>query len=231
MQIVCPKCGRPVDGADIDIASRLAVCRPCSEVLPLDHPPQTASLALRVPDGLFRPTDLPWVEKRRGERAWRVSIRPPPGLAIRQLVFAVLWTGFMLSFVLLMRGPAHFFAITLLPFVGFGFFVGYLGLAGLNRMVVDINHDMVTATRAPVPELGGVVREPTVNVVGFSPTSHPISSRGGAQMRWRLHVLTRDGRAIPIRVNLTEGAHATYAAERLTQMLAEARQGHVPYRE
>jgi hypothetical protein len=232
VQIVCPKCGHPVRGADIDIGSCLAVCRPCGEVLPLEPPLPPDALALKVPGGLFRPTDLRWVEERQEEQSWRVSIRPRGTQAVGQLVFAVLWTGFMLTCVLLIAGSAPLFSLSLLPLVGVGGLVGYRALKALNHMVVDVDRNLVTATRRPVPEFGSIVREPTFNVVGFKATGYPLSTRGShLLMRWGLHLLTRDGRAIPIRVDLAEGSHASYAAARLTQMLTEARQGSAPYRE
>lgn len=160
-----------------------------------------------------------------------MTIRPRRAQAILQLVLALLWTGFVLTFILLMRGPLFLLAFTLVPLIGVGCFAAYRALYGLNRMVVDVDSDRVTATRGPVPELNGVVREPTVNVVGFKPISQPLQARGGHLLRWGLHLLTRDGRAIPIRMGLTEGSHANYAAARLTQMLVEARQGKAPYRE
>ena len=45
MQIHCPRCGVAVPGADINLASNLAVCRPCGEVIPLGSAPAALGMA------------------------------------------------------------------------------------------------------------------------------------------------------------------------------------------
>jgi hypothetical protein len=230
VQVICPKCGRAAQGADIDISSRLAVCRPCGEVLPIEPPFQEAPLALRGPDALFRPTDLPWIEGPLGERAFRVVIRSRSIQAIFQLVFAGFWTALLLVLFAIAQPPTLALALLLLPLFGLGCFVGYRASCALNGMVVVIDPEAVTAARGPVPERGGLVSEPTVNVVGFKASANPVSTRGGHVAPWGLYLLTRDGRAVPLRVGLADSSHAQYAAARLTQMLDLAKRKGAPYR-
>ena len=78
MRVECPRCHEAIAGADVDLASHLAVCRPCGEVFPLAaalaERPTAALVAAPAAGALYRPTDLSWSEVAQGAGAWRVTV-------------------------------------------------------------------------------------------------------------------------------------------------------------
>jgi len=257
MQVLCPRCGQPIPGVDIDLTTQSAVCRPCGEItslatlgtkatvaLPTFGPPQAgpAPPAFGVeafgaaPAGLYRPADLSWAEVNDSPGTWSVTITPPRAAAFGLLFFAVFWDGFLVFWygaaASAKHAPLVMFLFPLLH-VGAGVLITHSALCGLlNRMMVRLSGDVFEFRRGPIPQ-GGAVREPAMNIAGFEATQTRgagVRSRGRqSQPTWGVHLLTRDRRSIPVKFGFLDPAHADYAAGRLSQMLEEARQG-VTYR-
>jgi hypothetical protein len=67
MKVVCPQCGQPVAGADIDLQHRQALCRPGGELFELEAPMQQALAVVRpapIARQAFRPAQLRWSEQQ-----------------------------------------------------------------------------------------------------------------------------------------------------------------------
>jgi hypothetical protein len=221
MRIECPRCGQAIGGADVDLTSQMAVCRPCGELVSLAAALAAASNAALVPvspsGALFRPTDLSWREEQPVPGKWQVTIFPPRILAIPAGLLLVVPLMTLLS-----GSPSA---------VLFGAFVAYIALLVIvNRTTVALDRNAFAFFHGPIPQ-GAAVREPIVNVVGFRAIQSPLNSfRGMSQGRWHVYLLTRDLRAIPIRFGFGAQSHAEYAAARLSQMLVDVQQSDAPYR-
>jgi hypothetical protein len=243
VQIRCPRCGNPIPGVDIDLTTQSAVCRPCGEVVGLAL--QAAPIVPAVDAfstsavTLYRPTDLRWAELNDAPGESSVTITPPRAAALGLLFFALFWDGFLVFWYAIAASSKHPSLVMLLfPLlhVGAGLLITHAALCGLiNRTTLRVGRDAFEFRRGPIPQ-GGAVREPTMNIAGFE----VATLRGGAmQMRsrgqasrptWGVHLLTRDGRAVPVRLGFLDQAHASYAAARLSQMLGDAQQ-KATYRE
>jgi hypothetical protein len=230
MQVLCPRCSKPIPGVDIDLATQSAVCRPCGEIIPLAV--KAAPLAVAPPTALYRPTDLSWAEMSDAGGAWTVTMTPPRAAAITILVFAVFWDGFLVFWYAMAASSKHApIVMMLFPLlhVAAGLLITHAALCGLiNRATLRLGAEAFEFRRGPIPQ-GGAVREPTMNIAGFE----AAMLQGGAMLRargqasrptWGVHVLTRDGRAVPVKLGFQEQPHAAYAAARLSQMLADAQQ-------
>lgn len=251
MQVTCPRCGRIVPGADIDLASRSAVCRPCSEViaLPAVAPATAAALAVTPSFGiepgpstsasLYRPTDLSWAEAPESGGGSEVVITPSRAAAFGLLFFALFWDGFLVFWYANVTSAKHVpLMAVLFPMlhVAVGAFVTYSALCGLfNRTYVRLGSDAFDFRRAPIPQRGAVT-EPTMNIAGFEVArvrggAMRMQSRGSSSTpTWGLHLLTRDGRSISLGFGFSDPSHAEFAASRLTQMLADVARGGTTYR-
>jgi hypothetical protein len=239
VQVICPRCGQPIPGVDIDLATRSAVCRPCGEVVALAAQPALGIEPVgAAPMGLYRPTDLSWAEVNDSPGTWSVTITPPRAAAFGLLFFAIFWDGFLVfwySMAVSSKNPPLVMLLFPLLHVGAGLFITHAALCGLvNRTTVRLGAGVFEFRRGPIPQ-GGAVREPTLNIAGFetakvSGGSMQMKSKGRtSRPTWGVHVLTRDGRAIPVRLGFQDQTHADYAATRLSQMLSDAQQ-RVTYR-
>lgn len=239
MRVDCPRCGRTIAGADIDLQSQLAVCRPCGEVVSL-----AAALAVRssvelatVPSVgvLYRPADLAWLEEPTSPNASTgasVVVTPPRLVAVPFAAWSLVWAGLWLCWLPLLfeRPPALVLLFPLMHFV-FAASTAYRAACALvNRIVVGIDRSEFVFLRRPIPE-GRDIREPQANVAGFEASSLMVRrTMGGAAMRWGVLLLTRDKRAIPLNFDFAQASHAKYAAARLTQILADTQRDDSPYR-
>jgi hypothetical protein len=241
MRVECPRCGQAIGGGEVDLASQRAVCRVCSEVVSLALPPAaqpSVALAPVPPAGaLYRPTDLSWIEEPCDAGAWRVTFTASRLVAVPLLFFALFWDGclvFWYAMALKAGPPPAIMVLFPLIHVAAGVFITYLALCALlNRTTVRIDRDAFAFTRRPIPQRGDV-SEPTPNVVGLEAWQSSFGAMradaNGQRARWGAHLLTRDGRAIPLRFAFSDVSHARFAAARLTQMVAEAQRGDRGYR-
>lgn len=239
VRVECPRCHQAIAGVDVDLASQLAVCRPCGEVVFL-----TAALAANPTDALtiaapsraavllYRPTDLSWSEGVSDAGIGRVTVVPPRRAAAPLIASALFWDALFLCWLpmLVDQPPAVFL---MFPFVHLlvAMLVTHRAFCALiNRTTVSFEAGEFAFVRRPIRQEGDV-REPIANIVGFEAVSAVARAYGNApRTRWGLHLLTRDGRAVPLRFDFADAFHARYAAARLTQMLADAQRGDAPYR-
>ncbi len=221
----------------MDLASGLAVCRPCGEVVSLAAALAVGSrsdaLAVVPAAGaLYRPTDLSWSEHEPTAGIPRVTVTPSR-LAATPLVFSALfWDALFLCWVpMLVEHPPPLFLLLPLVHLFLALSVTHRAICGLvNCTTVSFEDGAFTFERGPIRQEGDV-HEPIVNIVGFEAVSAVVRAHGSAsRVRWGLHLLTRDGRAVPLRFDFADAFHAKYAAERLRQMLADAQRGSEPYR-
>lgn len=229
MRVSCPACGRIVAGTDIDLARNAAVCRACSEVFAL--PPLAAAAApaseLAVirsepARALARPTDLRWSDAQLGERfVGEIARSRLTGAAMG--VPALVWNGVMaVAWVAILSSTNAAAALCLLPHTLAGLALAYAALVQLlNRTRFELDPVRFRVGAQPLPERG-TATEPTETIREFVPVerSHKPGGRGG---RWTVAVHTRDGRAVPLRLQLSGPDHAAFIAARLNAALDRLR--------
>jgi hypothetical protein len=253
MRVLCPRCAQPIPGQDIDLGARVAVCRPCGEVVPLVSP-REASAAIVAPAGLaalhgaieaYRPVDMKWVEDRGPDGAWWAVTAPPRTASIVALGVATGWTTLLVLWCVLLAAW-HIPPEAIWPWIGLPVLV--LGLAGgwsmyvalcgcINRLVLTLDGESFTLVRGPIPQ-ARTVSEPAGNIVRFE-AARVRGVLGSQQGRYAVqnpvlygvHLLTRDHRLVPLRFGFAEEAHARFVAARLTQVLEDGRRRMVPYRQ
>jgi hypothetical protein len=250
MRVLCPRCAQPIAGQDIDLGARVALCRPCGEVVTILEPRETSAAITETsaspsPATLdaFRPVDMSWVEDRGSDGVWWAVTAPPRAASIVALGVATGWTGLLVLWcVLLGRIPPE----AIWPWIGLPVLV--LGLAGgwsmyvalcgcFNRLVLTLDSEAFTLVRGPIPQ-ARTVSEPAGNIVRFE-AARVRGVLGSQQGRYPVqnpilygvHLLTRDHRLVPLRFGFSEEAHARFVAARLTQVLHEGRRRLVPYRQ
>ncbi len=238
VRVECPRCHEAIAGVDVNLASQLAVCRPCGEVvflkaaLAVSPPDALATIPIETAVLLYRPTDLSWSEGATNAGIARVTVAPSRRAAAPLFVSALFWDVLFLCWtpLLVEQPPAIFF---LLPFLHLLLALSVTHRAFcalLNKVNVSFEEGEFSFLRRPIRQ-DGDVREPIANIVGFEAVSGLARAHGSSpRVRWGLHLLTRDGRAVPLRFDFADAFHARYAAARLTQMLTEAQRGDAPYR-
>jgi len=246
MRVDCPRCGRPVPGADIDLASKLAVCRPCGEVVALPAGDALALLAPAAPHGamalsrgaMYRPIDLRWRDERGGDGGWRATVVPSRLPALFFVPFTLVWDAFVafMGWGLLSGGVSWVALLSLAPFAAGGLLVTYAALCALlNRTTVTVTRDAFEFARRPIRQLGDV-REATANIASFEAAQvtggapNGFAGGGYVALRWGVRVLTRDRRSIPLRFGFGDRSHAEFAAARMMEMLDDVKSGDAPYR-
>jgi len=235
MRVDCPRCGQPVAGGDIELASKVALCRPCSELFSIEFGERGLALRAQAPLGpAYRPDDLRWVEGLGADGTWSAAASPPRAHALPLLILAVFWDLFVAVwafaiFVLGVVGPMA--TVIFLAHGALGAWMTYRAVTMLvNRVVLTLDRETFGYGQGPLP-LGRAVREPTANVEGFQvATVEAVSAR--APLRYAVHLLTRDRRLLALRFGFVERAHAEFVAARLSEVLASVRAASVgPYRE
>jgi hypothetical protein len=229
MRLECPRCARPILGNDIDLAARAGVCRPCGEIVSFFTPEAGlavhASIAL---DGLYRPVDLNWVEKRDPDGALGAAVASSRLPAVLVLGVAAVWDAIVVFWcVLLFSGRPPPLAAVLFSLVqlSVAFIVTYLASCGIvNSTVLRLDREAFAFARSPLPQ-GRGLREPLTNVESFD--AEPLVG----QPRYVVHLLTRDRRRVPLRqLSFPHAAHAEFVAARLRAALRDLRGCGDPYR-
>jgi hypothetical protein len=214
----------------------LAVCRPCGEVVSLAEAlavPRSDALAI-VPNAgvLYRPTDLSWSEDAPQPGRWRVTVKPSRLAAAPFALYALFWDALFLCWLpMLVEQPPVLFLLFPLLHLLLALSVTHRALCVLlNKTTLTIEAGAFGFARGPIRQ-DGDVREPIVNIVGFEPVPAVARAFGsGSRVRWGMQLLTRDGRAIPLRLDFADAFHAKYAVARMEQVLADAKRGDEPYR-
>lgn len=218
------------------------MCRPCGEVVPLPVGFSAAVAPFAPPMGgeasvgAYRPTDLGWAESPDGPGATLAIHTPARAPAFGLAFFALFWDGFLVFWYSLALGGNKKAPLVMILFpllhVGAGVFITYAAICGIfNRITIRVDPARFVFRAGPIPVRGNV-DEPTSIVAGFEATKIRSSRRGRTRgTSWGVHMLTRDGRSVPLRFGFSESSHAQYAAARLLQMVTEARQSGVTYRD
>lgn len=216
MKLICPSCGAPIAGEDISLAQGRAVCRPCGEVITLD-----GARAPAVP----RPTDLRCSEARDGERAsW--TLTPSRLQAAGTGLFAIFWCAFLVVwYAKALAHPSQDSTALWFPLlhVGMGGLLVWATLRGLlNRTVVTIDRDRFSLQEGPIPAFNSA-GEASANIERFEPARRSAAIRGRGQRDIAsLRMVTRDGRAVMLKLSLDRDDHAQWLATRWNEALAKA---------
>jgi hypothetical protein len=232
MKIVCPRCGKDVPGADIDLGARLAVCRPCGEVVSL----ATAALAAAPPSPavVYRPASLRW-DDTASASSYVARVTPSRLPAIPLVFFSVVWDGFLvvwyaISITAMVKGGGGGAVLALLfPILHLaaGVFVTHLALVALfNRTTVSLDAGAFRVTRGPIPQRGNV-SVALDQIEGFLAFDASTAKRTS----WRIDVRTRDARSVEA-LAFDDAEQAAYVAQRLNDELVRVRRpdGSEPYR-
>lgn len=166
MKITCPKCGRDIPAADIDIQTGVAHCAACHEgfsILNEVAAPLTGEASLGPKTEVPLPGGMK--KKTRGDdliitRWWYTPV------AKGQLLFAVVWDGMIYLFFSLidMNGGMRFDLQTLLGmtcsgliiFPAIGVLFTYVAMTSfLNTTVVRVNNRLLTVRHYPLPYARG----------------------------------------------------------------------------
>jgi hypothetical protein len=221
MRVNCPKCGQAIPGADINVFARTAVCRPCSEVFDLTLPNVDLSHAK-----LYKPDNLRWTELPSAGRVTVIvsSAWPTRWQGVRMAMFAGPWNAFSgMIWVAIFTHGALRAPIPLLLIAGLLGLAGvvfiYLALANLfNRTRITVDRDRLDVVRAPLREVGELHRA-TSEVERFV----VVEQARGSSLPFVVMVQTRGGILHATRIAFTDRAHADYAADRLAQLVDDAR--------
>lgn len=224
MQVACPKCHRPIAGADIDLPTGRGVCRPCGELFPLPAASEAGTaLALREsgpPPALFKPSGLQVKELPAAERSLALEVRghhPPQALGMMAAGGASMTMSVVFGLMLLTGGAVQFLApMCLMALIGSVLItVGASRAARRPRLHLGPDGFSYTGRRS--------VREPLANILRFAdgPQSHNQASN--VVPCWTVKLLTADGRAEELRLDLTNPDHARYLAAVLNRRLDELR--------
>jgi hypothetical protein len=241
VRIPCPRCRRDVAGADIDVHARMAVCRPCGEVIPLAPPPPppfaSAALAVGPPPmelAAYKPTTLRWDETRSVD-AFVARTAPSRLASVPMAAFALVWDTFLIGWyalAIVMASRADATAPMLMMFVfpllhvGAGVWITYRAAVGLfNTTTIALRGGTLRITRGPIPERGDV-NEAIEVVEGLAVVDAVSRKRPVSQV----DVRTTDRRTIK-GLTFSDPLAAAFACERLNQVLVEVKTARDrPYR-
>jgi hypothetical protein len=196
MRLTCPRCGRTIPGADVDMRAGASGCQRCSDVVTVlpgadlapakrDAPYRAAQVekgplaepnVARVPARARRPNDLRWTETGSATGV-NVTVTDPcwPWRVVRSF-FAVLLAAMAVCFppsLIHGRRPGGPIGGALLMLVivsgllAFSGYTIYLALVGLNNHTrITLDRDRLQIVRAPIRERGGLLVA-TSDVEGF----------------------------------------------------------------
>ena len=221
MRVVCIKCNQAVAGADIDLATNRALCRPCGELFAIPASVGSSMLASSTTvDTSYVPADLKLTEKIDATAA-RFVLTPSRMAAIPLLIFAAVWNTFLITFYTAMahsKGPKIAFLFPTLHLFA-GIFVTYMGLTRLlNTWRLTLDKSWLELAVGPIPGRG--VRVPFDTIDRFD----AIESRGSkGSVSWTVRVLTSDEKARKLSLPITQQEHATFIAAKLNHALVTLR--------
>ncbi|HRG98795.1 MAG TPA: hypothetical protein PLR99_21235 [Polyangiaceae bacterium] len=226
MQLVCPKCGRAVVGADLDLSRGLGVCRPCGELVPfpsalaLGEAAPTVTPFNAAPARLFRPESYRLVEQIAGSR-YEATITPNRLAAAPLLFFCLFWDTFMaVWYAIAIAGHIWAMALFGLLHLGVGLHLTHKAIAGLfntRRLVIDA--DKVTWKSGPVPDRGNT-QVPLELVAGFAVRE----SAGSKATTFKVGMNLADGTVRELEVEASDRPTAEYAASCFEEGLRLAKQ-------
>lgn len=203
MRVSCPNCAAAVPAADVDLGTRLAKCRACDEVFPLDVPRAAAPPLVPsddadippVPSGV-RVTDDGFT--RRLEYRWFT-----PG-AFFLLFFCLAWDSFLVfwysaAFGGLVNGPGGSFNLMMVVFpvlhVAVGLGMTYFCLClFVNRTTVVVD-DALGVSHGPL-FWPGQARLPTGDIAALYCVSVVTRGKGGTSVTYQVKAKTTDGREV-----------------------------------
>jgi hypothetical protein len=221
MKILCPACGRAIPGGDMDVPSRRAVCRNCSELifLPDRASAQSSELPTVERDATaiarYRPAELA-VSEIEESGGLTIALRARPQTA-RQTIALGSGIGFVLGLAsvlgFLSHDPAAIpFAVLSAAMLAVA---GVYGIGGLGRSRIALGVDGLRYQ----PAIG---RKRTIPLAALHGIAVAPLQRG-AMTLWGLRVLTADNQALLLPLELPAQDHAQYLAVRLNRALEEAR--------
>ena len=207
MKIHCPNCDRPIPAADVDLSTRLAKCRGCDEVFPLEGLPATPATSATGSSGVpERPFDAR-AEVVRSPRELLLKV-PAAGMGGGMwglLGFAVVWNGFIAFWTLgalglfFGDGPDAFnwmFAAFSIPFwcAGAGMLAAVLhGSRSEVGLVLD-RHELRYHRRSPVlPKRRTVRRADVQKARAKNLASSANDTTGPVPSLYEVEIVTRDG--------------------------------------
>lgn len=225
MQLACPRCGRTIAGADIDLERGLGVCRPCGELVPL---PGSSALAPASPARLYKPESFRLTERYDGER-YEAVLRPNRLKALPALGFCLFWDGFMaVWYAIAIFGHVWPMAVFGLLHLGVGVVMTHKTLVALlNTRRFALGDGHVIWKSSPVPDRGNLkVRIDLVD--GFAVRDKSTQKASSFVVAANL----ADGTMRELDVDATDGPTAEYAADCFQQALrrAKERAAEGPYR-
>lgn len=233
---MCPKCGAPIAGSDIDLGQGLGVCRPCGELVPLP-PSATArghgASVVDPPAALYRPEGFAIVEVTT-ESGYLAEIRPSRLAAIPQVFFTLFWDGFMAVW--------YFIAISTRVWIMAGFGILHLGVGVVmthgvlvklfNTTRLRIEGGRVRFSSGPIPTRGSVDL-PVDAIDSFSVGSRVETTRRSERTVHFLDANLAAGTKKELKLDVDDYPSIDYAAARFNEALANAKRRvpHGPYRD
>ncbi len=223
MRLTCPKCTQAIEGADIDLAKGLGLCRPCGELVPFGNvvTPFAGSSALSTVGArtLYRPESLRIVETTT-EGRYEAAL-PPNRLAAVPLVgFCLFWDAFMaVWYGIAIFGGIWPMALFGLLHLGVGIHLTHKALIGFfNTRRLVIEGRTVSWTSGPIP-----TRE---NVTVALDAVDGFGTHVKATQKTTAYVVALNlgaGTMREIDIGASDLTAAEYAAECFQKALAEAK--------
>lgn len=234
MQLVCPKCGVAITGADIDLGRGIGVCRPCGELVPLPSAgvggPFIAPTAAAV---VYRPEDFRIVEDTSDTR-YVAAIAPSRLAALPLLFFALFWDGFMIVwYAIAITGHVWVMGLFGLLHLGVGIAMTYSVLVKLfNTTRLRIENGRLHFGSGPIPKRGKVDL-PVDAIDSFTVGSKLQTTRNTERMVFFLEANLAAGTKKQLPLEVDDQPSLEYACYRFNEALANAKrripQG--PYRD
>jgi hypothetical protein len=214
MKITCPACAQPIAGADIDLASRRAVCRPCSELIFLPAALAVAPRAAAVDH--HRPVGM--VASESEERGcfsigFRAQQRTAIARTIGGLPFGLLFSAIAMLFFSIHEIAAWGAVFAVVATAGFA--LAGLGIAGLRHTGIALGAEGLRYD----PPVGRGLALPLAALRGFA----AALMAGRSTWAWGLRVFTIDNQSLLLPLELPLEEQARSLAARLNRALEEAR--------
>ena len=214
MPVTCPYCRSAIPADDIELTTRLAKCRACDEVFPLEvpaaappveHPPPIPVGVQVTDDGLTRTLEFRWFTP----------------VAFFLLIFCVVWNGFLVFWYSVVVGGAdgrdEFYWLGVLFPIGHvtvGLGLAYFTLSlFVNRTTVTVDHSL-RVWHGPLFWPGGVTL-PADGVTAVYCEQVIRRGKRGPVVSYAVKAVTADGRAVHLIGGLEELPRAKFFERKL----------------
>ena len=219
MRLVCPKCGEPIDGQNINVQTATAVCVACSEVFRFEVPePKAKSRKRKTPARIQMISEDPL--KLRFSRVYgneKLTAAIPTTIMSAVLIVLTIATTIML--------PTKDYSAALPLFLGFlAAVVNYLAaIVHFNATTITVEDGVITVGKEGLPEPFTEQKQVELVEIERLHCERSLAARQTGSFRDTYDLLaeTHDGRSITLQKDIPE-EYAFYLLQELEAYTPEA---------